>query len=109
MSLIHPFGVLNHLWTELFTVLNDWNLPIDNNLAERTLRKLPIQCNNMLHFGSDEGVNMVAAYHSVISTVKFHGQSAWEYLGNFFKNIFNGYRDYVNLTPRNIGLTLINR
>lgn len=31
----------------------------------------------MLHFGSDEGVNIVAAYHSAISTVKFHGRSAW--------------------------------
>uniref|UniRef100_UPI0039C18218 IS66 family transposase n=1 Tax=Bacteroides nordii TaxID=291645 RepID=UPI0039C18218 len=109
MTAIHPFGALDHFWTELFAVLNDRNLPIDNNLTERTLRKLTTQCNNMLHFGSDEGVNMVAAYHSVISTVKFHGRSAWDICVIFFKNIFNGYRGYVNLTPRNIGLTVINR
>ena len=63
----------------------------------------------MLHFGSDEGVNIVAAYHSAISTVKFHGRSAWNICVIFFKIFFNGYRGYVNLTPRNIGLTVINR
>lgn len=60
----------------------------------------------MLHFGSDEGVEMAATYHSVISTVKMHGKSAWEFLGKFFTNIFNGCRDYLSLSPKNIGLAL---
>lgn len=51
---------------------------------------------------------MVAAYHSVISTVKFHGRSAWNICVNFL-SIFNEYRGYINLTPRNIGLTVIDR
>ena len=34
---------------------------------------------------------MAVAYHSVISTVKIHGTSRWNYLGVFFKKIFNGY------------------
>ena len=38
-----------------------------------------------VHYGSDEGVEMAAAYHSVISTVKLHGMSCWSYLGEFFK------------------------
>lgn len=29
-----------------------------------------MQCNSMLHFGRDEGVEMAAAYHGVISTVR---------------------------------------
>lgn len=62
----------------------------------------------MLHFGSDEGVEMAAAYHCIISTVKLQVKSAWDYLGKFFKNIFNGRRDFVNLTPRNIELTCVN-
>ena len=33
--------------------------------------------------GSDEGAEMAATYHSIISTVKMQGRSAWEYLGNF--------------------------
>ena len=31
---------LNRFWKELFAYLNDGELPIDNNLAERTIRKL---------------------------------------------------------------------
>ena len=47
------------------------------------------------------------AYHSVISTVKLHGMSCWDYLGKFFKKIFNGCRDFLSLTPSNIGLSSI--
>ena len=32
----------------------------------------------------DEGVEMAATYHSIISTVKMQGRSAWEYIGKFF-------------------------
>ena len=42
--------------------------------------------------GSDEGAEMAATYHSIISTVKMQGRSAWEYLGKFFTKIFNGCR-----------------
>lgn len=62
----------------------------------------------MLHFGSDEGVVVAAAYHSIISTVKLQGKSTWDYLGEFFKHIFNGCRDFVNLTPQNIELASAN-
>ena len=55
--------------------------------TERTIRKLTTQRNNSLHYGSDEGVEMAVAYHSVISTVKLHGMSCWKYLGEFFKKI----------------------
>ena len=43
----------------------------------------------MLHFGRDEGVEMVVAYHGVISTVRLQGKCAWDFLGEFFKNIFS--------------------
>ena len=38
---------------------------------------------SMLHFGSDEGAKMAATYHSIISTVKVQGRSAWDYFGFF--------------------------
>ena len=100
---------LKNFWNEIFAYLQDGELPIDNNLAERTIRKLTIQRNNSLHYGSDEGAKMAATYHSVISTVKLHGGSAWEYIGTFFKNIFNGCRDYVNLVPGRIAMATCQR
>ena len=95
---------LNRFWKEIFAYLDDGELPIDNNLAERTIRKLTTQRNNSLHYGSDAGAEMAATYHSVIGTVKLHGCSAWNFIGTFFKNIFNGCRDYVNMVPGKITL-----
>ena len=77
---------------------------IDNNLAERTIRKLTTQRNNSLHYGSDAGARMAATYHSVIGTVKLHGSSVWNFIGTFFKKIFNGCRDYANMVPDKITL-----
>ena len=62
------------------------------------------QRNNSLHYGSDAGVEMAATYHSVIGTVKLHGSSIWNFIGTFFKNIFNGCRDYINMVPDKITL-----
>ena len=45
---------------------------------------------------------MAATYHSVIETVKLHGSFWRNFIGTFFKDIFNGYRDYVNMTPDKI-------
>lgn len=91
-------------WTNILAYTKDGSYPIDNNVAERVVHPLTTQRNAMLHFGSDEGAKMVATYHSIISTVKLQGRSAWDYLGKFFVNIFNSYRDFFGLRPDNIGL-----
>lgn len=105
--LTEALNYLKKFWNGIFTYQKNGNYPIDNNIAERTLRKLTTQRNNSLHYGSDEGVELAVAYHSVISTVKLHGMSCWTYLGEFFKKIFNGCRDFFSLTPANIGLATI--
>lgn len=71
---------------------------------QRIIRKLTTQRNNSLHYGSDGGAEMAATYHCVIGTVKFHGSSVWNFIGTFFKKIFNGCRDYVNMVPGKISL-----
>ena len=87
---------LNRFWKEIFAYLDDGELPIDNNLAERTIRKLTTQRNNSLHYGSDAGAEMAATYHSVIGTVKLHGSSIWNFIGTFSK---------ISLTDAGIMLT----
>ncbi len=104
--LLEALNYLDKFWNETFAYTKDGHYPIDNNIAERTIRKLTTQRNSMLHFGSDEGVEMAATYHSVISTVKLHGMSVWNYLGSFFKKIFNGCRDFVSLIPGNMELAV---
>lgn len=114
---------LDKFWDNIFAFLKDGSLPIDNNLAERAIRPLTTQRNAMLHFGSDEGVEMAATYHSIISTVKMQGRSAWEYLDMFFakslikrtesslfeflsvktlSKIFYGCRDFFSIRPYRI-------
>ena len=105
--LTEALNYLDKFWDGIFAYQKDGDYPIDNNIAERTIRKLTTQRNNSLHYGSDDGVEMAVAYHSVISTVKLHGMSCWRYLGEFFKKIFNGCRDFQSLTPYNIGLSPI--
>ena len=95
---------LDTFWTNILAYTKDGSYPIDNNVAERVVHPLTTQRNAMLHFGSDEGAKMVATYHSIISTVKLQGRSAWDYLGKYFVNIFNSYRDFFGLRPDNIGL-----
>ena len=128
--LTEALNYLDKFWDGIFAYQKDGNYPIDNNIAERTIRKLTTQRNNSLHYGSDAGVEMAVAYHSVISTVKLHGMSCWRYLGEFFKKtvqtsekktcfqfsecslsyakIFNGCRDFFSLTPANIGMAYAN-
>ena len=64
------------------------------------------QRNNSLYYGSDAGAEMAATYHSVIETVKLRGSSIWNFIGTFFKNIFSGYRDYVNMVLDKIILAI---
>ena len=97
---------LDKFWNNIFAYVKNGSYPIDNNIAERSIRPLTTQRNSMLHFGSDEGAEMAATYHSIISTVKMQGRSAWEYLGKFFTKIFNGCRDFISLRPDRIGLAI---
>ena len=69
------------------------------NAIEVTLK---LARKNSLHFGSYEGAESAAVYHSLISTVKLQGRFAWDYLGKFFTGIFNGCRDFLSLTSPNI-------
>lgn len=52
---------------------------------------------------------MAAVYHSVISTVKLQSKLVWDYLGKFFRRVFNGCRDFFqfNLLEYRFGFMLI--
>jgi len=52
-------------------------------LAERAVRPFTTKRKHSLHFGSDEGAEIAAVYHGIISTVKLQGRSEWDYLGYF--------------------------
>ena len=94
----------DRFWTQVFRYLNDGEYAIDNNLAERFIKPLENERKNSLFFGSHKMARVSAAYHSVISTCKFHGISILEYLKKFFREIVAGNRDYQKLMPATIGI-----
>ncbi len=72
---------------------------IDNSEAERNIRPMTIERSNSKSFGSHEGVEISAVYHTIIATCKAQAVSVCEYLKQFFTACVNGRTDYENLTP----------
>ena len=99
------FGLMHHWLTDMWMMIR-LRSRLDIELAKEETERSPyltesLNCLKKFWDG-------IFAYHSVISTVKLHGMSCWGYLGKFFKNIFNGYRDFFSLTPANIGMAYAN-
>lgn len=90
---------LDRFWEGLFLYRKDGAYPIDNNLAERTVRPFTTKRKCSLHFGSDEGVEMSAVYHSIISTLKLSGKSVWNFFGDFFRCEVLGSDTYKEYLP----------
>ena len=79
----------------LFLYRKDGRYPIDNNLAERQVRPFTAMRKVIQHSGSDEGVEMTAAYMSIISTVRLAGVSVWKFLGDFFEDMVTGEKKHL--------------
>ena len=45
---------------------------------------------------------MATTYHSLIGTIKLQSSSIWNFIGTFFRNIFNVCRDYVDMASDKI-------
>lgn len=67
-------------WKQLLRYVNDGQLEIDNNAAERSLRAVAIGRKNYLFAGSDSGGERAAAVYSLIGTAKLNGVDPEAYL-----------------------------
>jgi hypothetical protein len=77
---------LNH-WEALRRYVNDGDLAIDNNVAERAIRPLVIGRKNYLHLGSDAGGRTPAILYSVIASAKRQGLDPFVYLRDILATI----------------------
>lgn len=87
----------DHFKDGLFRYRENGAYPIDNNLAERQIRPVAAQRKAIQHFGSDEGAEMAAAYHSIVSTVLMKGVSVWKFLGAFFEDIVSSESRHLGM------------
>jgi len=60
-------------WEALMRYVDDGDLAIDNNVAERAIRPLAIGRKNYLFFGSDGGGRTAATLYSMVASAKRHG------------------------------------
>lgn len=101
--MMQALNYLDNFWDGLFLYRKDGSYPIDNNLTERSVRPFITKRKCSLHFGSDEGVEMTAVYHSIISTLKLCGKSVSNFFGDYFRCEVLGldtYKDYLPALSR---------
>jgi hypothetical protein len=71
--------MLNH-WRGFCNYLSNGYLDIDNNKAERAMRRVAIGRKNWLFAGSDEGGKRAAIIYSILETCKQNGINTFDYL-----------------------------
>jgi hypothetical protein len=74
-------------WKALTRYIDDGDLDIDNNAAERTIRAIAIGRKNWLFAGSDRGGRAAAILYSVIQSAKHHAVEPFAYLRDLFLRI----------------------
>ena len=73
----------------------DGEYSIDNNIVERNVRPFTVDRKNTMTFGSEEGIDCVATYHTIIQTCRMMGVKVLKYLQSFFKKFSEGCRSKV--------------
>ena len=67
--------------------LYDFNVPFDNNLAERDIRHFKIKQKISGHFNSMEGMSIYSNVKSIIGTLKKQGRNFYDEISNIYINI----------------------
>lgn len=89
----------------LMRFLENGQIEIDNNAADRAMRSIAIGRKNWLFAGSDQGGHVAANIYSLIETAKLNNINPWQYLAKVFDVIqdYNSNKLY-ELLPWNIKL-----
>lgn len=92
-------GYIRNNWEALKRYLSDGRLPIDNNEAERDLRRVAIGRKNWLFVGSEEGGDRTAVILTVIASAHRHDLDVWAYLRDVLERLAKGDCDLEQLLP----------
>jgi transposase len=88
-------GYLRNHWDALARFLSDGRLPIDNNEAERALRRIAVGRKNWLFIGCHEGGERSA----VILSAHRHDLDVWAYLRDILERLAKGETALELLLP----------
>lgn len=94
-------GYARNQWTALTRFLDDARLKLDNNIAERQLRRVAVGRKNWLFAGSENGAETGCVLYSLLATCKLHGVNPFEYLREVIMRVdHHPARDVLELTPK---------
>jgi len=74
-------------WKALCVYTTDGELNIDNNIAERALRRIAVGRNNWTFLGSDTGGHTAAVLFALVATCERHRVNPFEYLRDVLTRI----------------------
>ncbi len=94
-------GYPRNQWGALTRFLEDARLKLDNNIAERQLRRVAVGRKNWLFAGSDNGAERACVLYSLLATCKLHGVNPFDYLRDVIMRVANHpARDVLDLSPK---------
>lgn len=89
-------------WSALVRYVEDGILEIDNNRAERALRRVAIGRKNWLFAGSDAGGRRAAIIYSLVASAKDHGLDPFVYLRDMLERVWtHPAKDIAQVLPAN--------
>ena len=74
-------------WRALERYCEDGGLDIDNNAAERAIRRVAIGRKNWLFCGSDNGGETAAVLYSICASCQRHGVNPWAYIRDILMRV----------------------
>ena len=80
-------GLLDIQFRNNSSYLEDGNLAIDNNAAERALGAVAVGRKNWLFAGNDEGGERAAVLYSLVASCKQKGVEPFQYLGDILERV----------------------
>jgi len=83
----------------LLTYLEDGEIPIENNHAERLIKPFVIGRKNFLFFNTSNGANVSADAYSIVQSAKLNHLKVEAYLEYVLTEMVNGNTDYISLLP----------
>jgi len=93
-------------WASFTRFIEDGRIEIDNNTAEREIRRIVLGRRNYLFAGSDTGGEAAANLYTLIGTAMLNGVEPYAYLKAIFERIAEHPINRIDeLLPWNIDLT----
>ena len=100
-------GYCQNQWHKLIRYIEDRNLNIDNNRAERAVKPFVIGRKNWLFSNTGNGARASAMLYSIIETAKANGLTPFDYIVHCLEQLSRQDVDIEMLLPWNVKFTSV--